>query len=70
MVPTRLNCFYRFALAAIVLAECSLHNVSDITAGILLKSWRRKAEEHRARFFNRLPKNVESSYTPVLKILF
>ncbi|KAK4026337.1 hypothetical protein OUZ56_015343 [Daphnia magna] len=63
MIPTRLDCFYKFALALVVLTECSSNDVGYVTARVLLKSWRRKAEEQRANFFNRLPKNVESSYT-------
>lgn len=68
MIPTRLDCFYKFALALVVLTECSSNDVGYVTARVLLKSWRRKAEEQRANFFNRLPKNVESSYTTVFKI--
>ncbi|KAI9563008.1 hypothetical protein GHT06_010464 [Daphnia sinensis] len=63
MFPARLECLYRFALVFVILTECSSNHVGDVTARILLKNWRRKAEEQRARFFNRLPKNVESSYT-------
>ena len=36
-----------------------------LIARLLLKGWRKKAEEQRVRLFDRLPQSVESKYTPV-----
>lgn len=62
------------SLIAIFLSGCSSieKNHRDVnrfhSARSVLKSWRRKAQEQSARFFDRLPKNPEVFYTPVNKI--
>jgi ABC-type transporter MlaC component len=62
----RFECFcYWLTLTAVLLDGYSYNKVDRHAARVLLKNWRRKAEEQRAKFFDRLPKNVESSYTPV-----
>nr|CAH0101930.1 unnamed protein product [Daphnia galeata] len=61
----RFECFcYWLTLTAVLLDGYSYNKVDRHAARVLLKNWRRKAEEQRAKFFDRLPKNVESSYTP------
>lgn len=61
----RLECFCWLTLTAVLLDGYSYSKV-ERHARVLLENWRRKAEEQRARLFDRLTKNVESSYTPVL----
>jgi hypothetical protein len=65
ILSRRLECFYYLlTLTANILGETSYTTVGHHARGVL-KYWRRTAEEQRARLFDLLPKNVESSYTPV-----
>nr|CAH0099752.1 unnamed protein product [Daphnia galeata] len=41
-----------------------------LIARLLLKGWRKKAEEQRVRLFDRLPQSVESKYTPTQVISY
>ncbi len=67
MIFTRLECHW-FLLFIIVFNGDSYssvgHDREKFIARAILKDWREKADEQRARVF--LPKNVESSYTPVI----
>ncbi|XP_046640894.1 lipase member K-like [Daphnia pulicaria] len=64
ILSRRLECFYYLlTLTANILGETSYTTVGHHARGVL-KYWRRTAEEQRARLFDLLPKNVESSYTP------
>ncbi|EFX66198.1 hypothetical protein DAPPUDRAFT_332432 [Daphnia pulex] len=46
------------------------HYRDALIARLLLKSWRKKVEEQRVRFFDRLPQSVESKYTPTQVISY
>lgn len=69
MVLNRLT-FCWLALVTIFLSDVSYSSVGrfrDVfNANMLLKSWRRKAEEQRVRLFDRLPQDIESKYTTVI----
>lgn len=66
MVLNRLT-FCWLAVVTIFLSDVSYSSVGrfrDVfNANMLLKSWRRKAEEQRVRLFDRLPQDIESKYT-------
>lgn len=69
MLLNRFMCclFFLLTISAIdVNSYSSIKQYRDaLIARLLLKSWRKKAEEQRVRFFDRLPQSVESRYTPV-----
>lgn len=58
-----------FALVTICLSDFSYSSIGNyrhiLKANVLLKGWRRKAEEQRLRLFDRLPQSVEAEYTTV-----
>lgn len=67
MLPNRLKWWW-FALFTVVSStmvdgSAESHGDSVLSRG-LLENWRRKAKDE-VRLFDRLPKNVERSYTPV-----
>jgi hypothetical protein len=59
--------FFLLTISAIdVNSYSSIKQYRDaLIARLLLKSWRKKMEEQRVRFFDRLPQSVESRYTTV-----
>jgi hypothetical protein len=59
--------FFLLTISAIdVNSYSSIKQYRDaLIARLLLKSWRKKVEEQRVRFFDRLPQSVESRYTTV-----
>lgn len=68
----RLNLFVFCSFVLVTICSNGAYSYSSIKqhrdaliARLLLKGWRKKAEEQRARLFDRLPQSVESKYTPV-----
>jgi len=68
----RLNRFVFFSFTLLALSSIGANSYSSIKqhrdsliSHLLLKSWRKKAEEQRVRLFDRLPQSVESKFTPV-----
>lgn len=56
-----------FALLAVILSICGSvgQYQGSFVKRALFKNWRKKAEEHKVSWFDRLPPHEERSYTPV-----